>query len=852
MAVFALIFSLGVSAQVSIVPADQPTGTNTRVTTLGTTHFITGGEISGTNLFHAFQTFSLESGQTATWADTTGNASNISNIVNIVRGMTPSQINGRLNTLAYQNADVFFINPAGVIFGAEATVDVPKGFHVSTADSIEFADGFVMASDGSSGSQLSAANPIAFGFLGGVESGIEIQGSQFTGFSEASDVSFTGGEIEIGNGARVDVPSGRLLIAAVSEGGGLNFREYLGDYSQYQLGELRIAGGSRVFSDATGNSGGRAFLALIGDSITLTEDVQVTSDNITDIDGGQVFAWAMQDMRIGGGSVLRASALREGSVIGVNVSAGGQIVLDGSAATDVTGIVSSSQPRSSIGVGGNAGDVVIVANQLQVLNGAQIQTISNIRGGDSGAITISTGDLVVDGSNDVIGASTISNTLQQGSLGTAGNIVIQSENASISNGGTIQSSTRSQQAGGAISITIDNLLLIDGDEDNGATGLFSQSELDARGDAGSVIIRAGEMRILNGGDVSTETQSFGAPGDIEITLSGDLSISGSEGRSTGVFSQSGASAEGELGEISIVARNVALENFGAISAITAAETDAISSVDQFGRLSENPGQISLVLSGDLSMGSQSLISTDSRGSATSGEVSVRADGAITLSEGAQIASANSGQGRAGAVEITSGNDFSLSNSASITTDSDQSEAGDIFISLGEDAFLFLTDAEITTSGIRGVSDETTGGRIFVRSSTQQVDFGGVVLRNSLLEALGDGSGALLSIDQSGVLVKDLSSQIAVSGTVEAPETEIRDDQESVDVDFFDAGEALATQCPLRREGEGSALSYSAALALRTNQPPEPPRGGIAFYAKAKSANPNDTQTELKSGALNGC
>src|SRR4051794_36323418 len=130
---------------------------------------LSGGEIKigatlgtrrGDNLFHSFERFGIATGQTATF---TGPGA-IKNVISRVTGGEVSNIDGKLASRAGQ-ADLYFINPAGVMFGPNAQLDVPGSLHVSTAHELRFADGGRFSAVDKAGSGLTVAPPEAFGFL---------------------------------------------------------------------------------------------------------------------------------------------------------------------------------------------------------------------------------------------------------------------------------------------------------------------------------------------------------------------------------------------------------------------------------------------------------------------------------------------------------------------------------------------------------------------------------------------------------------------------------------------------------------------------------------------------------------
>jgi filamentous hemagglutinin family protein len=162
-------------------------GTMGRATHLAGPHFKIGqdlGTLKGNNLFHSFGTFDLSKGQSATF---TGN-NHIQNVISRVTGGDASKIDGTLRS-TIGKANFYFINPAGVVFGKNAKVDVPAAFYASTAAELKFADGGKFSALHPN-ANLSMAAPESFGFLGKQTGTIAVKGSDLV-FKSGSTVQLS-------------------------------------------------------------------------------------------------------------------------------------------------------------------------------------------------------------------------------------------------------------------------------------------------------------------------------------------------------------------------------------------------------------------------------------------------------------------------------------------------------------------------------------------------------------------------------------------------------------------------------------------------------------------------------------
>jgi filamentous hemagglutinin family protein len=177
------------------------------------------GKIAGNNLFHSFSEFNIYTNESATFSG----PSNISNIISRVTGNQSSYIDGLLKS-EIQGADFYFINPNGVMFGKNASIDVSGSFYVSSADYIKLGDNGRFDAKSPAEINLSIANPEAFGFLGNNINNIEIRGSRIT-VKEGKNIAFLCGDF-FSNKSSIKAPEGSLTIFSVGSKGDIKLNNY--------------------------------------------------------------------------------------------------------------------------------------------------------------------------------------------------------------------------------------------------------------------------------------------------------------------------------------------------------------------------------------------------------------------------------------------------------------------------------------------------------------------------------------------------------------------------------------------------------------------------------------------------
>ncbi|MBD1920513.1 filamentous hemagglutinin N-terminal domain-containing protein [Microcoleus sp. FACHB-831] len=195
------------SAQ-SITPAND--GTGTTVTPRGNTININGGQLSRdrANLFHSFQKFGLNPGEIANFLSNPA----IKNILGRVEGGDASIINGLIQ-VSGGNSNLFLMNPAGIVFGSGASLNVPASFTATTANAIGFGNNNWFNALGGNNYAALIGNPNSFAFT--KENIGAIANSGNIAVNSGQTISLVGGSVI--NTGTLSAPGGNITITALQE-----------------------------------------------------------------------------------------------------------------------------------------------------------------------------------------------------------------------------------------------------------------------------------------------------------------------------------------------------------------------------------------------------------------------------------------------------------------------------------------------------------------------------------------------------------------------------------------------------------------------------------------------------------
>ncbi|MDJ0900948.1 MAG: filamentous hemagglutinin N-terminal domain-containing protein [Xenococcus sp. MO_188.B8] len=704
--------------------------TNTTVDVSGNDFTIEQGNRAGGNLFHSFSEFSVPTDGSAFF----NNAADIVNIFSRVTGGNISTIDGLLS--ANGTANLFLINPAGIIFGEGARLDIGGSFYGSTADSILFPDGEFSATDAQAQPILTINAPIGLNFRDNPGE-IRVEKSNL-GVNSGQNLALIGGEIDL-DGARLNVSGGRVELGA-----------------------------SALETVTFDNDGSLSF-----EQITERKNISLSNNSTVSVNGqggGSINIYGRNLELIGESSLVAGIAANSSNP----EAQAGNIVIDVSEAVslDEASIISNNVGTKSLG---NAGDIEVSGTNVSLVNDSRITSISQGTG--------NTGNVIINTSENV--------TLENGEVksqildtgeGTAGNIEITTVNLSLENDSVILSDTQGIGNAGNTIINASNSVSLNDSEIVGGVGL-GDITTPAQGDGGNIEITTGSISLQNESRILANLENGrGIAGNVIINTTGDVSLDNSN-----IQAKIAKGSEGTAGSIEITTANLSLTNRGRIIASTsgqgnggaikidASETIFIDEEDQAGFNSGivnrvdaegmgNAGSIEITTT-NLSLTNGGFIDASTFGKGDAGTIKISASETISL-DGADNEGSNSfirnrvepdGMGNAGSIEIITTN-LSLTNGGRIiASTSGKGNGGAIKIDASENIFLDLEDESGLTSSIVNRVDETgigNAGSIEISTTNLSLTNGGRIDASTF----GRGDAGAISIKTAEDISIDGESQ----------------------------------------------------------------------------------------------
>jgi filamentous hemagglutinin family protein len=765
------------------------------------------GQQVGGNLFHSFSVFNIHTGESATF---TG-PNSVENVLGRITGGSSSTIDGLLHS-EIPGANLFVINPAGIMFGPNAQLDVQGSFHASTADFVSLGENGRFDAVEPDNSVLTVAPPSAFGFLGENPASIFVQGSSLN-IPERETLSIVGGDIQI-MGGNLSAPDGRINIASVDSAGEINIEnmhlnafERLGDIDLtessslltsglqggdiYILSNRFVANNSNLWSYTLGEGKGGNIAIDVG-SLMLTNEGYIGSKSWGAGNGGTITINASDAITISGKSGISVSTYSSGDGGSILITApdldidnswvdgetlgegkGGNIAIDVGSLMLTNGADISSKSRGT----GNGGAITITASDAITVSGKSRIYVSTEGSGDGGGLSITASDLRLDDSWVDGGTD---------GEGRGGNIAIDVGSLTLTNDADIFSDAWDVGNGGAITITASDAITVSGEESE--VSVFTYGS----GDGGSILIATPDLG-LDGSWIWGTTAGEGKGGNIAIDV-GSLSLT------NGVHIASNAFNVGNAGEIAITASD----------AITVSGKSGIS----VSTYSSGDGGNILITAPDLNL-DNSWVDGKTNGEGKGGDVQLQAR-KIKLINGSAISaesfstglniSEDPEAGKSGNIVIRVDDTFQINNDSSVTVETAQANAGDITVNAG--FLVHLRDKSAITTSVAG--GEGDGGNILIDPVFVVLDGASEIIANA---RKGKGGNITIRIVGDGAFLKspnslvDASSEFGVSGsvTIDAPDTDISGSMSILPVSFLDVSSLLSERCVTRTAGELSTF-----------------------------------------------
>lgn len=501
-----------------IIP-DSTLPANSSITVNSDISIINGGTRAGSNLLHSFDQFSIPTGKTVYF----NNAGDIQNIISRVTGKSISNIDGLLR--ANGTANLFLLNPNGIIFGSNVRLNIGGSFIASTASSLKFANGTEFSTtEPQTTPLLTVSAPIGLN-LESNSGEIRVQGSGHTlGLSSlfspisgagASDnglrvlpqktLALIGGNIAL-EGGNLTAPGGQVELGSVGNGivtlnpttsGWVFGYQGLQNFQNIELSK-------RALVDASGS--GNNAVHLVGKQIFFTE---------------------------GSVALIQNQGAQAGS--GINIQASNLLQLSG---TSADGMIPSGIEIETLG--GSLGDVVVSTKHLSFEDGAAINSKTFTEASASNILLNASESIEVKGFS-FINPTTASIASGVGSYtfsaGTSGKITINTGQFTALGGGTITSGTFGTGTGGDLIINAGRSIQLSGF--NPILSSPSQVAVGAykSGNSGDLRITSPEIRLNNGGNIASYTFSSGNAGNITIEAPNliDITTSANTGDSSYEF-----------------------------------------------------------------------------------------------------------------------------------------------------------------------------------------------------------------------------------------------------------------------------------------------------------------------------
>jgi filamentous hemagglutinin family protein len=674
------------STAVAQVIPDRTLRQNSVITPNGNQITVTGGSEVGRNLFHSFQQFSLNTGNTVFF----NNSTNVENIITRITGSSASNIDGLIRTNG--SANLFMINPNGIVFGRNASLNIGGSFFASTAEAIAFHNA----------QQFSAVNPqpapllivsAPVGLVFGNNPGNIVNRSQ-TAIPNPNPDPTLPPFVKVGLQMQPQRTIGLIGGDISIDGGGITAPQ-----GRIELGSVKSRSTVSILPDEAGFSLAYANIPNFGD-IELSNRAKLDTSGLT----GGAISLQSSHLNIISGSRVESTTFGEGTgkpifvnaTNSINVSQGDLFVIEGESVllppARLSGIVTNTVGN------GKGGDINVQTQRLSLRDGGRLITATTSSGQSGGIFVKASNSLEVIGVAHLTGGTpvvpdffqlgvaaqlppnffaeifTLSGILIQGfSTGSSSQLTIETGNLTIKDGGVISTSIFiGSGKGGNIDIRVAELTEISGISPRLASpsGAFTTSF--GVGNAGDLSLQTKQLNVRDSGEIAASSATVGNAGNLRVSATDTIELSGRVGNfPSGIFAQS--VGVGNAGNLLVSADRLIVKD-GAVATVAGEATGSSGNLEILARTLrvENGGEITAssttatggnihIVTGDAVLRNNSVISATAANLGNGGNLDINADTIALLDRSRIIASAFQGQG--GNIQIDTQGLFRTPNSS---------------------------------------------------------------------------------------------------------------------------------------------------------------------------------------------
>jgi filamentous hemagglutinin family protein len=534
---------------------------STQVQTTNNLDFtISNGNRVGGNLFHSFREFSVPTGGSASFA----NDLDVKNIFTRVTGTSISNIDGLLRTNG--SANLFLINPNGIIFGLNARLNIGGSFVASTASHLLFADGTQFsATNPQTPPLLTVSVPIGLQF-GQTAKPIQIEGSNLQ-VLPGRTLAMLGGDVLIkGDGQQPPKPPIRGLIAPearielgsvagnslvsltpIAEGFALGYE----GVQNFQ--DIRLFQAALITTDGAADGQSSGAIQLRGRTIAIADNSRVRGTTLGEKPGQPLALEATESVELSHFGFLTTYTMGTGAAGDITIKTrrlivevgiietstngagrGGNLIVNASESVEVlarNGFFArlSARTLSPEKNAGDAGTVQISTRRLILRDGGQIST-STLSEGNGGTLIVDASEFVEASGRSVVNSDDLPSGLLTQSIkvedvaitGNGGNLIVNTPRLVVQGGASVSVASLDGSAGraGILNINASDSITVTGtgfDAKGQVVPSMLRATSEGSGRAGDLRINTGTFTIRDGALVSVSNSRSGATGDLQIT-----------------------------------------------------------------------------------------------------------------------------------------------------------------------------------------------------------------------------------------------------------------------------------------------------------------------------------------------